>query len=159
MGTYLFKYLALCFVCQRADCSGPVYVPLCVVCLAGLSYNNAMAEQCIFCAIAADEAQADVVYENDETVFFHDIRPKMPVHIVGITRRHISSLATAMLADLPYVGALLAAVPAAAREAGLAAHGFRVVSNAGGHAGQEVPHLHVHVLGGGRLGPMVCREA
>lgn len=115
-----------------------------------------MAVKCVFCAIAAGEAAAAVVYEDDQVLFFRDIRPKAPVHLVGIPRRHAVSLASVQAADAPLLGALLAAVPAAARRAGIGPGGFRLISNAGRHAGQEVGHLHVHVLGGEPLGPMRC---
>ncbi len=108
---------------------------------------------CIFCGIAAGEVAADVVTQDDGFVAFRDLRPLAPVHVLVIPRRHVESLE--QLADLGAEGAgLLPFVVRTARAAGVSATGYRVVSNAGADAGQEVMHLHWHIIGGAPLGGM-----
>jgi histidine triad (HIT) family protein len=115
------------------------------------SYPRAM-ESCPFCQIARDQTVARVVFATDDVIAFHDIAPRAPVHILIIPRRHITSLALSTPEDRELLGTLMLAAAEAARRAGIAESGFRVVINAGRGAGQTVPHLHLHVLGG-RLMP------
>lgn len=111
---------------------------------------------CIFCQIADGEASADIVFDGGDTVFFRDIHPKAPVHIVGIPKKHLTSLADVHGDDHALVGKLLHEAAEVAAEAGLTENGFRVVTNVGRDAGQEVEHLHFHILGGESLGPLRC---
>jgi len=111
---------------------------------------------CIFCRIASGVASADIVRETDDTVWFRDIAPKARVHLLGIPRRHISSLADVAGTDGKLVSTLLREAVELAQEAGIAAGGYRVITNIGPDSGQEVPHLHFHVLGGESLGPLRC---
>jgi histidine triad (HIT) family protein len=106
---------------------------------------------CLFCRIAAHELPANIVFEDDDLIAFHDISPQAPTHILVIPRRHITSLAHAGPEDEALLGKLLTAANRAAKDAGLAESGFRVVINTGAGAGQSVFHVHVHVLGGRRL--------
>lgn len=106
--------------------------------------------ECIFCRIAARQAPARVLFEDEEVMAFHDIAPRAPVHVLVIPKRHIPSLADASFADQELLGKLLLGVQRAAREAGIA-NAFRVVANSGEGAGQTVFHLHFHVLGGRRM--------
>ncbi len=103
---------------------------------------------CIFCRIAAGEIPAQVLHETPEIIVFRDISPKAPVHCLAIPRRHATSLGE--FAGLE--AALMAAVRETAKKLGIDASGFRVVLNQGADAGQEVPHIHFHVLGGRKLG-------
>ena len=109
-------------------------------------------EGCIFCRIAAGEAEADVVHATDHVVAFRDINPKAPVHVLLISREHIPSVRfigehhAGMLADLMVSAAHVA------RAEGLADRGWRLVTNVGADGGQTVPHLHFHLLGGRRMG-------
>jgi histidine triad (HIT) family protein len=102
---------------------------------------------CLFCRIAAGQVQADVVARSDGALAFRDINPKAPTHVLVIPTDHVASLAEvpddggAMLAEL------VALANRVAREAGVG-DGYRVVTNTGRSAGQSVPHLHLHVLGG-----------
>ena len=109
---------------------------------------------CIFCRIASGEIPAEMVASDDEFVAFRDLHPLAPVHVLVVPRRHVASLDE--LADLPGdVAARM--VPFAvdvARAAGVAAGGYRLITNTGPDAGQEVMHLHWHVIGGRRLGGM-----
>ena len=99
---------------------------------------------CIFCQIASGAMATPLVYEDEEIVAFRDIQPQAPVHLLVVPRRHIGSLKEAD--DERLLGRLLAAARKAAASAGLAQ--YRVVINTGAEAGQSVPHLHLHVLGG-----------
>ena len=109
-------------------------------------------ENCIFCRVAAGSAPARVLFADDDVVAFHDIAPRAPVHMLVIPRRHITSLAHAEAGDAAVLGSLLAAAAEAARQAGIVESGYRVVANTGADAGQAVPHLHLHVLGGRPMG-------
>ena len=114
-------------------------------------------DDCIFCAIASGETKADIVFDGRDTVFFRDIHPKAKVHIVGIPKQHLTSLDAMTAADQALVGKLLHDAAHVAEEAGVTATGYRVITNVGGDAGQEVQHLHFHILGGERLGPLNVR--
>lgn len=109
-------------------------------------------EGCVFCRIAAGEAEADVVHATDHVVAFRDINPRAPVHVLLITREHIPSARflgeehAGMLADLMMSAAHIA------RAEGLDERGWRLVTNVGADGGQTVPHLHFHLLGGRRMG-------
>lgn len=104
---------------------------------------------CIFCKIAAGEIPSRRVYEDDDVIVFHDIRPAAPIHLLIVPREHIPTLADAHDAQQALVGKMLLLAPRLAKEQG-AVNGFRVVVNNGPDGGQEVYHLHVHVLGGPR---------
>ncbi|MBI3946399.1 MAG: histidine triad nucleotide-binding protein [Armatimonadetes bacterium] len=107
---------------------------------------------CIFCRIAAGEAPADVVYQDDRAVALRDRHPRAPVHILVIPRRHIANLLALLDEDEALVGHLLGVANRVARDAGVAESGFRVVANVNRDAGQSVDHLHFHVLGGRPMG-------
>lgn len=104
---------------------------------------------CIFCRIVRKEIPARLIYEDDELLAFHDIHPAAPVHLLIIPRQHIDSLIDAQPSQATLLGKMLVLAPKLAQEQG-AADGFRVVINNGVGGGQEVFHLHVHVLGGPR---------
>jgi histidine triad (HIT) family protein len=107
---------------------------------------------CIFCRIAAGEIPSDIVHQDDLCVAFRDIEPRAPVHILIVPRRHIASLADLTGDDLLLAGHLQWTAARLAADAGLADTGYRVVVNCGDDGGQTVEHLHVHLLGGRRLG-------
>ena len=111
---------------------------------------------CLFCRIAAGEIPADVVHETASTLAFRDITPKAPVHLLVIPKAHHADVAALAAADPALAGEVLAAAGAVAEAAGLSGQGYRTIFNTGAHAGQEVFHVHAHVVGGGPLGPMVC---
>lgn len=104
---------------------------------------------CIFCKIVAGEIPSKKVHEDDEFFAFHDIRPAAPVHFLVIPKRHLPSLMDAQDADADMLGRLMTLVPRLAREQGLGG-GFKTAINTGRDGGQEVDHLHIHVLGGRR---------
>lgn len=109
---------------------------------------------CVFCAIVSGETKAAVVFDGGDTVFFRDIHSKATVHIVGIPKRHLISLDAMTADDQALVGKLLHDLAHVAEEVGVAKTGYRVITNVGHDAGQEVQHLHFHLLGGERLGPL-----
>jgi len=104
---------------------------------------------CIFCKIVAGQIPAKKVYEDDEIVAFHDIHPWAPVHILMIPKRHVESMVDVTEADAPVLGRMLALSSRLMRELGVT-NGFRHVVNTGRDGMQEVPHLHLHVMGGPR---------
>jgi histidine triad (HIT) family protein len=106
---------------------------------------------CLFCKIAAGEIPANRVLENPHVVAFHDLHAQAPVHVLVIPRRHVQDVGTAEAGDAELLGQVLLACRQVAEQTGIAQSGFRVVLNTGGNAGQTVPHLHAHVLGGRHL--------
>ncbi len=105
---------------------------------------------CLFCKIAAGEIPSAKVYEDDTILAFRDINPQAPTHILVIPKTHIGSAAELTEAHAALVGHIFAVIPAIAAQEGLTG-GFRIVSNCGPDAGQSVPHLHFHILGGKEL--------
>jgi len=114
----------------------------------------------IFARILRDEIPAKRVYEDAFAIAFHDINPQAPVHVLVIPRGAYVSWAdfSANAPDAEIAG-FVRAVGAAARQLGLEEPGYRLLANAGLHAHQEVPHLHVHIFGGRALGPMLSHSA
>ena len=107
-------------------------------------------EDCLFCKIAAGEIPSARVYEDNWVYAFRDINPQAPTHILVIPREHIPSVAALNPSNSVYAAKCLEAIAEIAENEGLAG-GYRVVSNVGADAGQTVPHLHFHILGGQRL--------
>ncbi len=108
-----------------------------------------MSEDCIFCRIARGEIPCKKVYEDDEVIVFNDINPAAPVHLLLVPKEHVESLMTAAPQHQALMGKMLLLAPKLARELG-SADGFRLVINNGRGGGQEVFHLHLHVLAGPR---------
>jgi histidine triad (HIT) family protein len=109
-------------------------------------------DDCIFCKIVAGQIPATKIYEDDQALAFADINPQAPTHVLVIPRRHLAALTAATAEDAALLGHLLVVAAKVAQQAGLNDSGFRTVINSGWDAGQTVFHLHVHVLGGRRLG-------
>lgn len=101
----------------------------------------------IFEKIACREIPANIVWENNEIIAFHDVNPQAPVHVLVIPKRVIPRIAEATEDDAELLGQLLLAAREVAKQLGLVESGFRIVINSGPDAGETVPHLHVHVLG------------
>lgn len=106
---------------------------------------------CLFCKMVAGEIKPAVVYENDQVLAFRDIRPQAPVHVLIIPKRHIPTLDDLSPDDLAIAGELLLAASQIAQREGLSEDGYRTVINCRAHGGQEVYHLHLHLLGGRRM--------
>ena len=115
-----------------------------------------MSDNCLFCRIARGEIPCKKVYEDAEVLAFHDINPVAPVHFMLVPKLHVDSLLDAGEAHAALLGRMLLLAPKLAREQGLE-NGFRTVINSGTGGGQEVFHLHIHVIGGGHIPPMVKR--
>ncbi|MBN1154112.1 histidine triad nucleotide-binding protein [candidate division KSB1 bacterium] len=110
-----------------------------------------MGTECIFCKIARKEIPAECVYESELIIAFHDIRPQAPFHILIIPRKHIATIDDIEVEDKLLIGDLFIVAKEIARELGLHASGYRLVFNCGRNAGQEVYHIHLHLLGGRKL--------
>ena len=108
-----------------------------------------MTEKCLFCRIARGEVPSRKAYEDDEVLVFHDINPAAPVHLLVVPKLHVDSLLTTGPEHAALLGKLMILAPRLAKEQGCD-NGFRVVINNGPDGGQEVFHLHIHILGGPR---------
>lgn len=113
---------------------------------------------CVFCKIVRGEIPSRKVYEDDHVLAFHDIQPAAPVHFMLIPKKHVASMYELTADDAPVMGRIMTLAGKLAREQG-AGDGFRTIVNTGQVAHQEVPHVHVHVIGGPEaLGPMILRK-
>ena len=106
---------------------------------------------CIFCKIVNKEIPAEIIYEDDNLLAFNDINPQAPVHILIITKKHIPSLAELNSEDAGLIAEIGIAAKQIAEEQGIADSGYRLVTNVRADAGQEVPHIHYHLLGGRKM--------
>ena len=105
---------------------------------------------CLFCKIAAGEIPSTKVYEDETILAFRDIAPQAPTHILVIPKEHIPSVDGITAENSALVAHIFETIPAIAKAENLV-NGYRVVSNCGPDAGQTVPHLHFHILGGAEL--------
>lgn len=105
---------------------------------------------CLFCKIIAGEIPSTKVYEDETVLAFRDIAPQAPTHILVIPKTHIPSVAAITPENSALVAHIFEVIPQIAAKEGLT-NGYRVVSNCGPDAGQTVPHLHFHILGGAEL--------
>ena len=113
---------------------------------------------CLFCRIVRGEIPANKVYEDEDVLAFHDIRPAAPVHFLLIPKAHVPTLYEAGMEQHQALGKMLALAGELARKEG-AADGFRCIVNTGRVGHQEVYHVHMHVIGGPHpLGPMILRQ-
>lgn len=102
----------------------------------------------LFQKIADREITGDIVYEDDQVLAFRDIRPATPTHVLIVPRKPIPRINEAAAEDQAVLGHLLLKAAHIARQLGLEKDGYRLVINNGAHAGETVPHLHLHILGG-----------
>lgn len=107
---------------------------------------------CIFCKIVAKQIPSHIVYEDENILAFKDIYPVAPVHILVIPKKHIFNINDITEQDEGMIGKIFVVIKKLAVEMGVASSGFRVVTNSGSDGGQEVDHLHFHLLGGKNLG-------
>jgi histidine triad (HIT) family protein len=107
---------------------------------------------CLFCEIVAGRVPAKMAYKDDEIVAFHDTNPQGPTHVLVVPRRHITSLVDVTPADDALLGSLVRRARDLAVEHGLDERGFRLVFNCGEDAGYSVYHIHLHLVGGRRMG-------
>ena len=106
---------------------------------------------CLFCKIIKGEIPSNKVYEDDEILAFKDINPAAPIHILVIPKKHITSLAHLEKEDEAIVGRIYDVINKIAEEQGVKEKGYRVIVNCGKDGGQEVMHLHFHLLAGKQL--------
>ena len=112
----------------------------------------------IFAKILREEIPCNKVYEDEWSLAFHDINPQADVHILVIPKGdYVSWDDFSAKATADEIAGFVRAVGHVAREQGLVVRGYRLLGNVGRNGGQEVPHLHVHLFGGGPLGPMLAR--
>lgn len=112
-----------------------------------------MSDNCIFCKIIAGQIPSKKAYEDEDLFAFHDINPAAPIHFLVVPKRHVASLADCDASHQALLGKMLAIAPRLAAEQGCKEGpdgGFRVVVNTGAEGGQEVYHLHMHIMGGPR---------
>lgn len=106
---------------------------------------------CVFCKIIRGEIPAQPAYEDADVIVIRDIQPKAPIHLLGMPKVHIESLASATDAQAPIFSQILQVLRSLAAKEGLAEKGYKVIINVGKDGGQTVPHLHIHLLGGERV--------
>lgn len=114
-------------------------------------------QDCIFCKMARHEIDTNIVYEDEEILAFRDIRPLAPVHILIIPKKHLPEISAMTEADIPLIGKMHKVGVDLAYQEGIGESGFRFVTNCKKDSGQEIPHLHFHLIGGDYLGPFTQR--
>ena len=107
--------------------------------------------KCIFCKIASHEVPADVVYEDDEIIAFHDINPLAPVHVLIIPKKHYDSVNNISQQDSLLMGKVLVTARNIAKDLQIDEKGYKLLFRVGQDGGQEVDHLHLHLIGGAQL--------
>ena len=112
-------------------------------------------EDCLFCKIIDKKIPSTVVYEDDEILAFKDINPVAPVHILVIPKKHVASLAEIQKEDEQLIGKIYTVINEIANKEGIFEKGYRVIVNCGEDGGQEVKHLHFHLIGGKKLGTKI----
>ncbi len=110
------------------------------------------APDCLFCKIVERKIPASVVFESEDVLGFKDVNPQAPVHVLFVPKRHVTGVDALGPGDAGVMASLTLAANGAARELGVADAGYRLVINNKKDAGQTVDHLHLHLLGGRRLG-------
>ncbi|MCB0159466.1 MAG: purine nucleoside phosphoramidase [Caldilineaceae bacterium] len=116
-----------------------------------------MAEETIFSKIIRREIPSDIVYQDELVTAFRDINPQAPVHVLIVPNKLIPTANDVTPEDELMLGRMFTAAAKIAAQEGIAADGYRLLVNCNSHGGQEVYHLHMHILGGRRLGPMLAR--
>ena len=111
---------------------------------------------CLFCRIANKEIPSNIVYEDEEVLAFKDINPVAPVHILVIPKKHMDSIKDMKKEDELLIGKIHTVINKIAEEQGVRDTGYRIVTNCGKDSGQEVMHLHFHLIAGKELGIKIC---
>ncbi|MDD3487269.1 MAG: histidine triad nucleotide-binding protein [Candidatus Moranbacteria bacterium] len=107
--------------------------------------------ECIFCKIANKQIPAKIIYEDDSAVAFHDRAPLAPVHVLIIPKKHIESVADMEERDAPLMGHMIYTAKKIADDLKISGKGYKLLFRVGRHGGQEVEHIHLHLIGGARL--------
>ena len=106
---------------------------------------------CVFCKIVRKEIPAEIVYEDEDVIAFRDAHPIAPVHVLVIPKRHIGSIVDISDEDIILVGKLIATAKKIAEDLKISEKGYKLLFRVGEHGGQEVKHIHLHLIGGARL--------
>lgn len=106
---------------------------------------------CIFCKIINKEVPTEIVYEDNKVIVFKDIEPKAPLHLLIVPKKHVFSVNHLEPEDKELIGELFLVAQKTAREQNVVETGYRLIFNVGKDAGQTVNHLHLHLMGGGKL--------
>ena len=112
-------------------------------------------EDCIFCKIIRREVSSEIVYEDERVIAFKDVNPAAPIHILVVPKKHIETLLEVSEEDNDLISYIYQVINRIARKERFADNGFRVITNCGRDSGQEVKHIHFHVLGGKKLGDKI----
>lgn len=112
-------------------------------------------DDCIFCKIIKGEIPSEKVYEDDDILAFKDIQPATPIHVLVIPKKHIANLMEVSNEDSELMGKIVVVMQKIAKQLGVDEKGFRIISNCGPDSGQEVMHLHFHLLAGRTMGPKI----
>lgn len=118
-----------------------------------------MAQETIFSKIIRREIPSDIVYQDELVTAFRDVSPQAPTHILIVPNKLIPTINDITAADEPALGRLFTVAAQIAIQEGIAESGYRLIVNCNRDGGQEVYHLHMHILGGRKLGPMLTRSA
>ena len=110
---------------------------------------------CVFCKIIKKEIPSDIVYEDDRVIAFKDVNPAAPIHILVVPKKHIENLLQVSEEDGDIISYIYKIINKIAIDNNFAQNGFRVIANCGKDSGQEVMHIHFHVLGGRKLGDKI----
>lgn len=112
-------------------------------------------DDCIFCKIVKGEIPSEKVYEDEKVLAFKDINPVTPIHVLVIPKKHFKDVLDVKEEDKEIIADLFQSINKIAKTLGIEENGFRVINNCGKDAGQEVMHLHFHLLAGKKLGTKI----
>lgn len=112
-------------------------------------------EECIFCKIINGQVPSEKVYEDEEILAFKDIHPAAPIHVLIIPKKHIATLMDIKEEDSSLMGKIIQTAKLIAKQLGIEEKGFRLIANCGPDSGQEVMHIHFHLLAGRTMGPKI----
>jgi len=110
---------------------------------------------CVFCKIIAGEIPSDILYQDEEIIAFRDVNPQSPTHLIIVPRKHIPSLIHLSEVESSLMGNMVNIANQLAKREGVAESGYRLAINCGEQGGQLVPHLHMHLLAGRQLSPLL----
>ena len=108
-------------------------------------------ENCVFCKIINREIPSEIVFEDEKVIAFKDVNPAAPIHVLVIPKKHIKSLIDLTTQDELLIGKIYTVINKIAEKLNFKDSGFRVITNCGKDAGQEVEHLHFHILAGAKF--------
>ena len=112
-------------------------------------------EDCTFCKIIKGEIPSEKIYEDEDILAFKDINPAAPIHILVIPKKHIATLMEVSKEDSNIMSKILETIQKIAKQLGIEENGFRLIANCGPDSGQEVMHVHFHLLAGREMGPKI----